>query len=310
MRNTLCFVLFISLLSLSASGQPRQLAGPARDMFQGQLPPPGAVSVLGRSFFGSLENGFANSLVMLIGAEDKNVRQELGLTDSEVGSIQLLKAQMLLGVPKYAARFKSMNEESQKNVQEELERDMSRISEHFNNTLSQERKEKAQKLVFQSIGGLESPVTNLSAMEVLNLSDDQKKKMQSVFDEMKEERKAQMEAGLKLIEKGIALGGPNMSPEDREKLKLEGKELEAQIFATGKKLAERLRQHLTGDQLELERQLIASRPAFLPRLPQQMRDNAESGGYAPGADSWQPGKQLPIQFQEPSGRKFPRTEPE
>jgi len=278
-------------------------------MFQGQTPPPGAVSVLGRAFIGSFQNGFGNSLVMLIGAEDQNVRQELGLTDTEVNSIQLLKAQMVLNAPKYAARFKTMTEADYKGLQEDLERDMGRITEFFNSSLSAERKENVQKFVFQSLGGLDSPMVSLSSMETLNLSEDQKQKMKTIFDEMKGERVAPMEASFKLIEKAIALGS-TMTPEDREQLDKERRELEAQIFATGKKLAERLRRHLTAEQLEREKQLIASRPAFLPGLPRQMRENTntESGGYTPGTDSWRPGQEMLIQIQAPTGRGFPRTE--
>jgi len=243
---------------------------------------------------------------MLIGAEDQNVRQELGLTDAEVNSIQLLKAQMILNAPKYAARFKTMTEADHKSLQEDLERDMGRITEFFNNSLSAERKEKVNKFAFQSLGGLDSPMISLSSMETLNLSEDQKKRMQTVFNEMKEERIAHMEASFKLIERGIALGS-NMLPEDREQLEKERQALEAQMFSTSKKLAERLRRHLTAEQLEHEKQLIASRPAFLPKLPKQMRENTESSGYTPGADSWRPGQELLIPIQAPTGRGFPRA---
>ena len=311
MRRILCTILCITLLSVSTFGQSR-VRGPMRDIFQGQPPPPGAVTVLGRSFIGSMQNGFGNSLVMLIGSEDKNVRQELGITDAEANSIQLVKAQMLLNAPKYANRFKTMTEADYKGVQEDLERDMGKITDFFNSSLPAERKEKVQKLSFQSLGGIDSPMISLNSMEALNLSEDQKKKLQITFDEMYEERAAQMEAGFKLIEKGIALGGPNMSAEDREKLEKEGREQEAQIFATSKKLAGRLRQYLTAEQLEREKELLASRPAFLPRLPRQMRENTESGGggYVPGAGSWRPGQELPFQIQEPGSRRFPRTEVE
>ena len=311
MRRILCTVLLVTFLSVSVLGQQR-VRGPMRDIFQGQPPPPGAVTVLGRSFIGSMQNGFGNSLVMLIGSEDQNVRQELGITDAEAASIQLVKAQMLLNAPKYANRFKTMTEEDYKGVQADLERDMGKVNDFFNSSLSVERKEKVQKFAFQSLGGIDSPMISLNSMEVLNLSEDQKKQLKGTFDELYEERAAQMEAGFKLIEKGIALGGPNMSQEDREKLEKEGRELEAQIFVTGKKLAERLRLHLTAEQLALEKELIASRPAFLPRLPRQMRENTEpsAGGYVPGAGSWRPGQELPFQIQEPGTRRFPRTEVE
>jgi hypothetical protein len=268
------------------------------------------VTVLGRSVIGSIQNGFGNSLIMVFGSEDQNIRQELGLTDAEVNSMQLVRAQMMLNVPRYAARFRTMNEADHAAVQAELERDMGRITDFVNNSLSAERKEKVQRLAFQSLGGIDSPMISLHSMEVLNLSEDQKRRLQGTFDEMQQEREAQMEAGLNLFERAIALGG-NMSPEDREKLEQERRELEAKIFATSKKLAEGLRRHLTAEQLAQERQLLASRPAFLPRLPRQMQGNPEGGGgYTPGAGSWQPGQELPFQLQRLGPRRFPRTEPE
>jgi len=309
MREILCFVLFVAFIAVPSSfvsGQSRQL----REIFQGQPPPPGAVTILGRAFFEAGEAGFGNSLVMLIGADDRNVREELGLTDTEVNSVRLLRAQMLLGAPQYANRFRTLTPETQQGVQDDLKRDLGRITEFFDNTLSTERKENVHKLVFQSLGGVDSPMINLSAMETLNLSDDQKTKLKGVFDEMREERMAHAEKALEIAEKVVAAGGPqNLSEEEQEELRKMRQELEAQSFVTARKLAERLRQHLTPEQLEREKQLIASRPAFLPGLPRQMREgNVEEGdgGYAPGAGSWRPGQALPVQIQDRRDGRFPR----
>jgi hypothetical protein len=304
------FVVFLLALTLGlpAQGQTQRPGGPiVNALFDEGVPPPGAVTVLGRSFVGSLQNGFGNSLVLLFGSDDNNIRQELGITDEEANSLRALKAQILLNTPKYAARFKSMSEADHKMIQEDLEQEMSMITASIDKALSPERKEKTQKFVFQTLGGLDSPIINLNAMETLKLSEDQKKKMQSVFDEMKEERQSQMEEGLKLVEKAIALGGPLMPAEDQKKLNEERKDLDARIYGTGKKLGERLRLHLTLEQLEQEKMLIASRPSFLPKLPQQMR-TAEKESYAPGSNSWRPGQDVPIQKDEPKYKQFPRTE--
>ena len=318
MRKILCVLLsavFITMLSLPASGQPR--GGPLGDIFQGQGPPPGAVTVLGRSFFGAIENGFGNSLALLVGSDDQNVRKEIGMTDAEANSIRLLRVQMLMNAPQYANRFKTMTEADQQSIQQDLSRDMEKITETLNKAMPQERRDNVQKLAFQTLGGLDSPIISLNSMEVLNLSDDQKKKMESVFDEMREERVAQMESMLKMAEKVVAAGGPqNLSQEERDQLRQEGDALRDQSFATAQKLADRLRQHLTPAQLDLERQLIASRPAFLPPLPPWQRqvtqaENTEQGGdgnSGPGADSWRPGQELPVQIQGPTERRFPRAE--
>jgi hypothetical protein len=313
MRKILYPILFVVLTVMSSLPVSAQPGGPMRDMFQGQTPPPGAVTMLGRSFFGAMENGFAGSLALIVGADDKNVRQELGLTDAEANSIKLLRVQMLMNAPQYANRFKTMTDETRESVQADLNRDLGRITEHLNTTMPKERRDNVQRLVFQTLGGIDSPVINLNAIEVLELSDAQKGKMKAVFDEMREERITLMERGLGIAEKVVAAGGPrNLSEEDRERLQKEGQELEAQSFATAKKLAERLRQHLTPEQLERERQLIASRPSFLPPLPKQMRqenqESAERENQGPGAGAWRPGESVPGQIQERRTNRFPRGE--
>jgi hypothetical protein len=322
MRKILCailFVAFITLLSFPAQAQERRRGGPMGDMFQGQPPPPGAVTVLGRSFFGALENGFGNSLAVLIGADDRNVREALGLTDTDVAAIQLVRAQMLLNAPEFATRFQTMTEDKQQGLQDDLIRYMGRANTMLNNALGAERMETVETFIFQTLGGLDSPLIGLSSMGALNLSDDQRKQMQSVFDEVRDERVAQMETVLAMAERVIAAGGPqNLSQEERDEMEKAGRELEAKSFDTAKILAERLRQHLTPEQLTLEKDLVASRPAFLPPLPRQMREegateenNTESntpGGNVPelDADSWKPGQGLPVPIQERTTGSFPR----
>jgi len=318
MRKILCsilFVAFIAMFHLPASGQ---LPGPLGDIFQGQPPPPGAVSVLGRAFFEAGEAGFGNALTLLIGANDRNVRQELGLTDAEVNSIRMVSTQMLMNAPQYANRFRTMTDEGQQGIQDDLIRDMGRITQALNTALPQERQENVQRFMFQALGGVDSPLISINALEALNLTEGQRANMQGIFAEMRAERFAHGEKALEMAEKVIAAGGPqNLSQEDREEMQRLSRELEAQSFETAARLAARLRQHLTPEQLELERQLIASRPGFLPPLPRQMRENqgaariddAEgSGGFVPGAGSWRPGDPLPVEIQRPQDRRFPRPQ--
>jgi len=303
----------VTILSSPAWGQGRAVM---RDMFQGQTPPPGAVTVLGQAFFDAGEAGFGNALTMLIAVDDRNVREELGLTESEVNSIRLVRTQMMMNAPQYANRLRTMTEENRQSVQADLLRDMGRVTQSLETALPAERKASAQKLGFQALGGIDSPLISMTSMEALNLSADQRTKLEGVFDEIRTERRAHGEKMFEMIEKVIAAGGPqNLSQEEREEMERAGRELEAQSLATARKLAERLRQHLTPEQLELEKQLIASRPAFLPPLPRQLRGGQESGdtggasgdGYAPGAGSWQPGQGVPGQFQPLPGR-FPRPQ--
>lgn len=324
MRKVLCSILFLSLimvLSLSASGQPRgPMQGQLGALFQGQMPPPGVATVVGRSLLEAVENGAGSSLAMLAAVDDPNVRQEIGMTDTEANSIRLVRAQVMMNAPSYIAKFQNMTPENQASVQQDISRDLERLSKSLDQALPPERKAKINKLAFQAMGGLDSPVITIDTMGVLNLSEEQKGKMQSVFGEMREERLAQIETALAMAEKVIAAGGPGkLSPEEREALEKEARELETRVFATSDKLSERLRQHLTPEQLALEKELIASRPDFLPGLPRQMRrgrDGGAEGGrggsfYIPGAGSWQPGMPMPVPTQEPQRRsRFPRSEEE
>ena len=314
MRKILCSILSVALIVAFSYPALAQRGNPMEAIFQGQPPPPGAVSILGRSVLGAMESGFDGSLALIMGADDQNVRQELGLTDTEVNSVRLLRTQMLMNAPQYANRFRTMTEETRGSVQADLNRDLGRITDYLNNSLSQERRENVQRLVFQATGGLDSPIVTLNSMEVLNLSESQRGQMKSVFDEMREERVAQMEKALGIAEKVVAAGGPqNLSEEEREQLRKAGEELRDQSLATAKRLTERLRQHLTPEQLERERQLIASRPAFLPPLPRELRrenqENTErSDGFVPGPGAWRPGQDLPLQLQERRESRFPRGE--
>jgi len=312
MRKILCFILFVTLIMGLSNPASAQRGNPMEAIFQGQPPPPGAVSMLGRSVLGAMENGFDSSLALIMGADDQNVRQELGLTDTEVNSVRLLRAQMLMNAPQYANRFRTMTEETQGSIQADLNRDLGRITEHLNNSLSQERRDNVQRLVFQATGGLDSPIISLNSMEALNLSETQRGQMKTVFDDMREERVAQMEKMLGIAEKVVAAGGPqSLSAEEREQFRKEGEELRDQSLVTARRLTERLRQHLTPEQLERERQLIASRPAFLPPLPRELRrenqeDTGSSDRFVPGPGAWRPGQDLPLQLQERRESRFPR----
>ncbi|GHT10217.1 hypothetical protein FACS1894170_01980 [Planctomycetales bacterium] len=301
-------VLYIvAVLFFCGSAVAQAPIGRIGDALLGKSPPPGAITVVGRSFASSVQNGLGTSMALIIGSDDPKVREELGLTDDEVNKLRLLKTQIMLQAPKYAGKFKSLKPEDQAGLQSEIEKDFGRITEHLNGTFSPERKAKAQKLMFQTLGGLNNPMVNPDMLDALNVSADQKTKAKAIFDEMKPERLALLEEGLKLAEKAIALGGPNISDADREALRAEREALAVRAFALSKKLGDRLRGTLTPEQLGMEKNLIASRPSFLPGLPRQLRET-EAEQYVPGANSWQPGQGVPIKTEERTLKPFPTKE--
>jgi Spy/CpxP family protein refolding chaperone len=220
--------------------------------------------------------------------------------------------QIMMSAPQYINRLRNYTPEDQEKLQQDIARDLERFSTSVNQAIPAERKAKLDKLAFQTIGGVDSPFIAIDTLGVLNLSEDQKGKMQSIFNEMREERMAHIEAGLAMAERVIAAGGPgNLSPEDLAALERERMELETKMYATTEKLSERLRQNLTPEQLKLEQELMASRPDFLPGLPQRMqrggrqsvqREGRGSSFYVPGAGSWQPGMPMTVPTQEPRRR--------
>jgi hypothetical protein len=277
-------------------------------LFQGK-PPAGTTTVVGRSVINAVSNkGFGNTIALLEIARKPEICNEMGFNNEQTASLKsardMVHAQIFMNAPKYVQRFKTMTDADHKTIQEEIEKDLQRITDHVENLTTPEQKKNVQKLVFQGMGGLNSPMINLDAMSTLNLSEEQKKKAETTFKEMENERVAQMEEGLKLIEKAIALGGVNMSPEDKAKIEAEGKALEARILTTGKLLGDKLRTHLSKEQLELEKNLLANRPKYLPPLPRQLRGDF-TGQYSPGLDSWTPGQGAPKEQNEEKKRRRP-----
>ena len=277
------------------SGEPQRRPRPPRPdaIFEGGRPPAGTISVVGRSFIHSINNGFGNTMAIMDAARNQNMRTELGLDDDQTNQLRTLQGEMQLKmmmlVPQYANRFKSMTDADHAKIQADIEKELKEVTDKVTNVVTSEQQQKARTVVFQTLGGLDSPVMNLDAMSALNLSEEQKNRVKKTFDELEKERLTLLEDGLKLAEKAMKLGAPNLSPEDRRMLDEERLALEARAFASGKKLGDALRVHLTDSQRELEKKLLANRPGFLPPLPRQMRPEAEAG-YAPGADSWRPGQ--------------------
>lgn len=259
-------------------------------MFQGKTPP-GTVTVLGRSVIGSVNEGFGNSLVIMGGVGNPELRSQLGLTDEQVAALRNagneIRTETLMRVPKYLERFKNMGPQDHDAIQKELQSDFQALRDHVEKNVTPEQMQKSRTVVFQSLGGLDSPLMNLDAMSALDLSDEQRQKAEATFKALEQERVAQLEDSLKLAEKFVEYG-PDMTPEQRAELDEMRQSLEVRIYATGKKLGEQLRGHLTAEQRDREKYLIANRPGFLPPLPRQMR--GEDGEGSSGFGSWRPGQ--------------------
>lgn len=264
-------------------------------IFQGKAPK-GTATVVGRSIISSVDKGFGDTIALLEAANNTNLSKEIGFSTEQTAQLKSardeLRMQLLFKSPKYIERFKSMSEADHEAVQKDLEKELQSMTDRISNIATPEQKARVQKLTFQAMGGLDSPIINKAALSPLNLSEEQKKKMEGTFKMMEQERVAQMEEGLRLVEKALERGGIDMSDEDRRAIEAEGRALQARIIATGKKLGDGLRSHLTSEQRALEKDLMADRPSFLPRLPRQLRGDF-TRQYTPGFDSWAPGQGVP-----------------
>ena len=274
-------------------------------------PPPGTITVMAKSFLGSVDKGFGNTLVM-ISSNGPETREALGMSEEKekefIALRNELQGQMLQKMPKYANRFMKMTEADHKAVQEEIEREFQDLTDRVDKIATPELKNNARKTVFQFMGGLDSPFMNSDTVEALNLSKEQKEKVLASFKDVERERKANLEEMLTLFEKSAADGGPGkMTPEEREEFERKMAALGNRAFATSKKLGESIRRHLTEEQLDLEKKLIASRPKFMPPLPPQMRGE-EPEEYRPGEDSWKPGQGTPKEGEVKKRRPFPLSE--
>ena len=292
----------------------REAAERQQALFGGP-PPPGTASVVGRSVVYSINRGFGNTMAMLGAADNKDLSNELGFTadqEKEMRAVRdKLRWQMLMKAPQYAERFKKMaSGEDPKAIQKDIEKELQSITDEVEKIATPEQKKKAQTVVFQGMGGLNSPLINVDAMSALDLTEEQKKKAQEALDAMEKERLEHLAEGLKLFEEAVKLGGPNMSEEDQKKLEEKARALEGRAVTSAQKIGDRLRSILTPEQLEKEKILLANRPKFLPRLPRSMRGDADPE-YRPGADSWRPGQGTPSENNKKTNRRpFPKAEEE
>ncbi|MGL4941853.1 MAG: hypothetical protein ACRC46_01520 [Thermoguttaceae bacterium] len=288
---------------------PRNTRRPP-DPFGGKMPPAGTVSIIGRSVIKSAATGGSNNIPLMAAVNDERVRKDLGLSDEQVGQLKTIRdeinAQVLLKGSQYVLRFQKMTPEDAAKIEQDLSGEIKSFTNRIQSVATPEQLQKSRTLVFQSIGGLDSPIANPDTLEALNLTDDQRKKITATMDSLEKERIELMEEGLRLAEKAVSLGGPNMSQEDRDKLRLEAQALEAKVFASGVKVGDAIRPFLTEEQKTLAVRLMANRPSYLPPLPRQLRGRVNvDEEYRPGPDSWQPGQGTPEDAKPRRG--FPRA---
>lgn len=316
-----CFSLFLTAAhaqdNLGSDEQEQKFRMRIRlraiDPFKGTPPPPGTITVLGRSVVKSVAGGAGNVEPFFSAIKNEKIRNDLGLSGEQVAKIRSiqgeLQTQMLLKGGRYMARFKKMTEADHEALEKELTGEIEAITNKLKSVVTEEQLQKSRTLIFQATGGVDSPLSGLDSLATLNLSEEQKAKAGEVYAKMEKERLALMEEGIKLAEKAAALGGVKMSDEDAERMLKEAEMFEAKVYASGRKIGEAIRPILTAEQRDLAVRLVANRPSYLPPLPKGLRMQLGDQGYRPGEDAWQPGQGVPEEYrkkeEEDDRRRFP-----
>ncbi|MDR3111486.1 MAG: hypothetical protein LBU65_17580, partial [Planctomycetaceae bacterium] len=260
--TTLLLLTFVTLSSSLYSQQPqsdeRVERRVERENGRGQnlaKMPSGTVTVLGRSFVKSASSGTAAIAPFLASVRDKRVRDDLGLSQEQVDKIKAVQDDMngntLMKTAKFAMRINNADDKTKAEMEKEILDDIKGFEKRILAVATPEQLNKSRTLVFQTLGGLDSPFGNVDTFTALNLSDEQKEKAKSAIDRMEKDRLELLEDGLKIAERAMAAGGPNMSQEDRDKFEKEIRLLETRVYESGKRVGDVVRPILTEEQKTL-----------------------------------------------------------
>lgn len=209
------------------------------------------------------------------------------------------------------------------------------MDEEIYNTLTPEQMKTVQFLKMQLLPEMGYP--SVSMFEPLGLSDEQKKEMEAIKQEMlvefdllvdeamnhrREYFKAMLESVVETnretpltsweeISKAMSTGATKAGEKPEFQQRFQEHNKKGQSFAT--RFRDRLMNVLTDEQLDEMQKIMDDSPDFVKQMLQarkQQRDAMErSGQYVPGPDSWRPGDPLPAQFKvERQQSRFPRSE--
>jgi hypothetical protein len=199
-------------------------------------------------------------------------------------------------------------------------------------TLTPEQMLQVRKLEMQLMPAMGMPFPSM--FDTLGLTDDQKKEMNKITDELKAEfdRLTLEEAVLKSERVAATFqslhGKTFASYEDYQKAQMDAHRQFVPSETLRKKyedlrergtkfvnlLQTRLVSVLTNEQLAKMRKILDATPEFAKNIIAEYKSNQEaqkkSPTYLPGADSWRPGDPLPADFvpPKPERRNFPRKE--
>ncbi len=233
-------------------------------------------------------------------------KEEFGVTEEQIKQIQ--DSMRNLQKPE---NFESSFKDFEKKIEENLdyapteEEDamldalfnevFDKVNEATLNVFTPEQLDKMQGMMFVMMGGLESPFLDEKSMNVLNLTDEQKEKLEAIRKDTKDDRNKMLDEFAGEMRKFFKKG------------KIDLKELEA-FGEKFKKYSEDLKKRrmdvLTETQLVKAADLMSKPPKFLTATAMKMLPD-----WMPGVNSWKPGDGAPDKkLERKSRRAFPKKD--
>jgi Spy/CpxP family protein refolding chaperone len=321
-----CLVIFIAVSADVSFAQPSQQDVAAESQTQPQsnnrrrLPnvqqfPPKMITVIGRSFANSIDKGVPELFLTFQSSRNKEVRKALGITDDQAKQIETQNAAWQMRsftlFPELMKRFDNPTEDDLKSIQKDIENEFQKEIAKIDTIITPEQRAKSKELIFQMMGGLDSPLVNKDALDILNLTGEQRKKAEEVIDQMKIERNAKFEELMKLFETVIEKS-KDCPEEELNELRKKIEKLGAEINVLGKKAGNQLKGFLNEQQRQKAEDLIVNAPEFAKKFQRLTNRFTKDVPYIPNANSWQPGQDVPDdeKNQGKTIKKFPRNKSE
>jgi hypothetical protein len=209
---------------------------------------------------------------------------------------------------------------------------LSAMQTNIEETLTLEQMLKVRKLEMQLMPAMGIPYPSM--FDPLGLTDDQKKEMNKITDELKAEfdfitQEAATLKAERIVASYALLKGKSFTSRDafnkalsdvhRQYVPSEAaRKKNTALQERGKKMATtlqtRLMNVLTDEQLLKMQKIMDETPKFAKQMiaqskaQQEAQKKSPSPQYAPGPDSWRPGDPVPKQFMEERQKRFPRGE--
>jgi Spy/CpxP family protein refolding chaperone len=354
------FLIVSCLLLFSVAGRAQQDAPQQSDFMKQRKSPMMQNSMkMGtkmavRSFWDG--NG-ANLMALGLVQQQPEVSAAFGISDEQVQQIQDVQKNLGMNLqqnPEFQEIMKEMqgiikpddpfmlnaDEETQKKMQDIQGRvtslTMNSMTDAIDNILTPEQKRKMDELQLASMS--EMPIISPRMFDALDLTDEQKQKMEGIkkelqpefennlenlangaitiqnkiFDEF-EKQGGDMNADPKVLQEKMEAISKKLVEEDPELKKIQ-EEMASQgkLFATQFKM--KMFDVLTDEQWARLQELTDNPPEYIKALRKKMQERfggkaEQTGPWQPNADSWKPGEAIPEEYrQKRKTREFPKPE--